>query len=79
MTTPATQVYAIVQAGTVVNIVVATADFITTVTGAVRIDDVTPRPGVGWTYANKKWTAPAPEPQRVQAQFQVTLEGLLPN
>ena len=76
-TQAATHVYAIVEAGVVSNVVVATADFIATVKGHVRIDTVTPRPGVGWTYENKTWTPPAPVPQRVVPQFQVTLDGLL--
>jgi hypothetical protein len=48
----------VVDAGTAVNVIVATADFAASVPGAVRIDHVTPRPGVGWTYRSNRWRAP---------------------
>lgn len=81
MTTQPTHVYAIVTKGVVTNIVVATMEFIAHVPGHIRIDTVTPRPGVGWAYDSKtkKWTAPAPVIERVAPQFNVTLDGLLPS
>ena len=57
-TAEASHVYAVVEHGTVTNVIVASADFAATIHGTVRIDHVTPRPGVGWSYANKQWTAP---------------------
>ena len=73
-----THVYAIVEKGVVTNVIVASAEFIAAVPGHVRIDTVTPRPGLGWTYANTRWTAPAPVVERLVPHFQVSLDGLLP-
>ena len=61
-TTDVSHVYAVVEHGTVTNVILATAGFAATVRGTIRIDHVTPRPGVGWSYANKVWT-PAPDVQ----------------
>jgi len=57
-TANASHVYAVVEHGTVTNVIVASAEFAATIRGTVRIDQVVPRPGVGWSYANKKWSAP---------------------
>lgn len=52
-------VYAVVEDGTVTNVIVATADFAASIPGTVRIDHLAPRPGLGWTFAHRRWTAPA--------------------
>lgn len=51
-------VYAVVEAGTVTNVIVASAEFAGTIPGTHRIDHLDPRPGVGWALIGRTWTAP---------------------
>lgn len=58
-------VYAIIVDGVVDNIIVATPAFISDLgldgTGrAVRIDNLSPTPGVGWTYRRRRFAPPTP-------------------
>jgi len=64
----ASHVYAVVEHGVVSNVIVATAAFAATAHRTVRIDQVVPRPGVGWSYANRRWTPP-PEVQLHPAEL----------
>lgn len=57
-TTQNSHVYAVVEDATITNVVVATADFARALPGAVRIDQLNPRPGVGWRFTNRRWTPP---------------------
>jgi hypothetical protein len=61
-TSESSHVYAVVEHGTVTNIIVATAAFAASIRGTLRIDNVTPRPGVGWTHSSQKWSPPAAGP-----------------
>lgn len=54
--------YAIINAaGLVTNVIVADPEFIAaSFPGAVQIDGLSPVPGIGWSWANGAFTAPAP-------------------
>ena len=55
--------FAIIQNGTVANVIVADQGFINVhCPGAVRIDTLTPVPGIGWTYDGTVFTAPPAPP-----------------
>jgi hypothetical protein len=51
--------YAILSNGVVINMVVADADFIASnFPGAIEIDTLTTRPGIGWTYSTDTFFPP---------------------
>lgn len=53
--------YAVISNGVCVTVIVADADFAAAhFPGAIDIDTVSPRPGIGWSYDGTTWTAPAP-------------------
>ena len=56
------EIWAIITNDVVTNVIVATQDFIGNNPAAVRIDNVTPQPGIAWTYKDGKFTAPPPPP-----------------
>lgn len=51
--------YAILSKNIVVNVIVADADFVARYhPGAIRIDSLTPRPGIGWTWNGAAFLGP---------------------
>lgn len=55
--------FAIIEAGTVINVIVADQEFIDTwYPGAVRVDQLDPKPGVGWTYDGTTFSPPEQPP-----------------
>lgn len=56
-------VYAIIEDDLVANTIVADQNFIDqNFPGAINITNMSPRPGIGWTYVNGQFAAP-PETQ----------------
>jgi hypothetical protein len=61
-------IYALIRAGVVVNTIEANPSFLPTIAGGysgpgdaiVRIDDLTVRPGIYWTYDDGKFTPGSP-------------------
>lgn len=57
-------VYGLIKDGVIKNVIVATQQFINNVPGydyKVRIDNLVPKPGIGWAYDGNTFTAPALE------------------
>ena len=63
-------VYALIHDGVVENVIVATPAFVAEMTtDAVRIDHLTPTPGVGWTYSRRRFSPPAPRVDPFAGRF----------
>lgn len=57
------QIYAVIENGAVINTIVATDAFIAEFyPAAVRVDNLSPVPAIGWTYAAGVFTAPPVNP-----------------
>ena len=55
-------VYAIIENGLVVNTIVADQNFINqNYPDAINITNISPRPGINWTYQNNTFTEPKEE------------------
>ncbi len=55
------RLYALIENGTVVNVIVADDEFVSTHhPSAIRVDALIPTPGIGWTYADGGFQAPCP-------------------
>jgi len=58
-------VFALIQNGLVENVIVADANFISGISGqwqyCVRIDQLDPVPGIGWTYDGANFAPPVEE------------------
>jgi len=54
--------YALIKSGVVENIILADAEFISIIASSwdhcVRLDEIDPCPGMGWTYENGTFSAP---------------------
>ena len=51
--------FALIAGGVVSNVIFASPEFADTLGSCVDITDLVPRPGIGWTYENGVFSAPA--------------------
>ncbi len=65
--------YAVVESGIATNMVVAEQEVATELGLIGPLDNLSPRPGVGWSYdaTTDTWSAPTPPPLTAQQQTQV--------
>lgn len=71
-------IYAIITNGVVSNCLDSSdPNFITEFPGAIRVDQLNPVPGIGYTYANGTFTAPAPPTPPAQSNPVFTKVGYM--
>jgi hypothetical protein len=62
MTEPLSEHYAVIEAGTIVKVVVCDDPAYAEAKGWLSLAGLDPTPWIGWTYEGDIWTAPPAEP-----------------